>query len=72
MTRKELRCEECNTLLAVLENGAVIIEARHHGERHTTTFSLATLWALAHGEAGSRVSVTAEPSRDGHKGGPLR
>lgn len=64
MARKELRCE-CGTLVAVLENGALIIEARHHGERHTTTYSLTTLWALAHGNGPGRVSVTAEPAQDG-------
>ena len=72
MARKELRCEECGTLVAVLENGAVVIEVRHHGDRHRTTFSLATLWALAHSDGVGRVSVTAEPSSDGHKGGSLR
>lgn len=73
MARKELRCEDCGTIIAVLENGAIVIEVKHHrGERHRTTFSLATLWALAHGEGVSRISVTAEPVSENHRGDPLR
>ena len=72
MARSELRCEDCGTIVAVLENGAVVIESKHHGERHRSVFSLATLWAMAHGQGAGRVSVSAEPGRDGHKGGPLR
>ncbi len=59
--------------MAVLENGAIVIEARHHGERHRAVFSLATLFALAHGEGPGRLTVTAEPhQRRNHRGAPLR
>ena len=69
--RKELRCD-CGSIVATLENGALVIESRHHGERHRTVFSLATLWALAHCEGPGRVTLTAEPVDRNHRGEPLR
>jgi len=69
--RKELRCD-CGSIVAVLENGALVIESRHHGERHTTVFSLAMLWALAHGEGPGRLMLTAEPVARQNGREPLR
>ena len=64
MARKELRCsqEECSLPVAYLENGALIIESRHHGEKHETIFSIAALLALAYCEGLGKVTLSAEPS----------
>lgn len=35
-----LRCRECNTPIAILDQGCLVIEAKHHGERHITTISV--------------------------------
>ena len=41
-----LKCS-CGTTVATLENGCLVIEARHHGEKHRATFALDSLakWA---------------------------
>ena len=31
-----IRCDACNAIAAVEENGVLVIEHRHHGERHKT------------------------------------
>lgn len=67
MTKKELRCD-CGTLVAVLENGCLVIEAKHHGEKHVTSFSLATLWRMAHSGGPGRLTISAEPHSDGRAG----
>ena len=35
-----LKCEECETPVAELRQGIVVIEVRHHGERHVTAISV--------------------------------
>lgn len=72
MARKELRCEECGLVVGELQNGALLIKARHHGEQHTTTWSLATLVSWAHGDGPGKVTLSAEPVDGKHKGALLR
>ena len=38
-----LLCSQCNTPVAQLIGGYLIIQSKHHGERHTTVFNLTTL-----------------------------
>ena len=40
MTDKIFRCHECNLPFARLQNGAIVIESRHHGEKHTNSISV--------------------------------
>jgi hypothetical protein len=72
MTKKELRCEECNSIVGEVQNGALVIRARHHGEQHVTTWSIATLLALAHCDGPGKVTIAAEPVSSNHKGELLR
>ena len=34
------RCYKCNLPFARLQNGAIVIESRHHGEKHTNSISV--------------------------------
>jgi len=38
-----LTCGNCNTPVAEVLNGKLHIKSRHHGERHSTSFSLLEL-----------------------------
>ena len=46
MTEVLLRCDKCGTPFAAIQNGAIKIEARHHGEKHTNVVAIVEL--LAH------------------------
>lgn len=35
-----IRCSECNTPIAEVQNGCLVIKARHHGDEHTTVLPL--------------------------------
>lgn len=35
----KLSCTECNTPVAEIESGSLIIRSKHHGNRHVTVFS---------------------------------
>ena len=74
MATRELRCEECGSIIGELINGALVIKSRHHGEQHVTIFSLATLLALAHADGPGRLTLSAEPVGNHHdgKGPPLK
>ena len=37
---QKLICHDCKTPVAEIKEGVLIIEARHHGERHVTLISL--------------------------------
>lgn len=39
----KLRCAECGTPVAALQNGCLVIESKHHGEKHVSAFSV---WEL--------------------------
>jgi len=43
-----LRCGDCNLPVAHLENGAVVIKARHSGDRHVAAFAVLDLIRLAY------------------------
>jgi len=38
---KTVTCSECSTPTAQIERGTLVVKVRHHGEVHTTAFSLA-------------------------------
>ena len=40
MTDEIFRCHKCNLPFARLQNGAIVIESRHHGEKHTNSISV--------------------------------
>lgn len=42
-TNQLVRCSQCRTPIARLTPEALVIESRHHGERHVTVVSLASL-----------------------------
>lgn len=46
-----LRCAECGLPFGRIQNGALIIESRHHGERHTNTIAVQRLQQLARRDA---------------------
>lgn len=68
MATKTLKCEECGTCIGELVNGALVIKTRHHGQEHTTTFSLATLMALAYCDGPGKVTISAEPTNSKERG----
>lgn len=35
-----IRCSECNTPIAEVQNGCLVIRAKHHGDEHTTVLPL--------------------------------
>ena len=35
-----LRCSQCSTPLAEIQNGCLVIKAKHHGELHTTVIAI--------------------------------
>lgn len=45
---REVRCDECNSLLFKMRNGLLIIKTKHHGKDHTTVITFETLreWML--------------------------
>ena len=40
MTDKIFHCHKCNLPFARLQNGAIVIESRHHGEKHINSVSV--------------------------------
>ena len=40
---KYIPCAQCNTPIAELIGGFLIIRSRHHGEKHTTVLNLISL-----------------------------
>ena len=41
----DLRCRICDVPFATLQNGAIVIESRHHGQKHINTIAIADLLA---------------------------
>lgn len=41
----DLRCRTCGIPFAALQNGAIVVESRHHGQRHTNTIAIVDLLA---------------------------
>jgi len=39
----KIKCAECNTPIAELAAGSVIIRSKHHGKRHVTTLPVSDL-----------------------------
>lgn len=39
----KLKCHECNTPVAEIAGGSIIIKNRHHGQKHTTAFTVGDL-----------------------------
>ena len=37
---RRLQCQECNLPVSEVRAGSLIIRGRHHGQAHTSTFSL--------------------------------
>lgn len=49
-----LRCGQCGLPWAKISNGVLVVESRHHGDRHVNVISLAELerlWGAARGAA---------------------
>ena len=44
-----LACD-CGLPAGYLQNGLIVIECRHHGQKHVTYFSLLDLLVLAYGQ----------------------
>ena len=40
MMNKIFRCHKCNLPFARLQNGSIVIESRHHGEKHVNSISV--------------------------------
>lgn len=43
------RCGKCNTPIFAIQNNCLVIESRHHGEKHTTAIPILDLVYLAYG-----------------------
>jgi hypothetical protein len=41
-----LRCGQCGLPWAKLSNGVLVVESRHHGERHVNVIALETLFKM--------------------------
>jgi uncharacterized protein with PIN domain len=41
-----IRCDQCNTPVAEIRNGCMIIRSRHHRDQHVTVLPLAVLLDL--------------------------
>lgn len=41
-----LRCGQCGLPWAKVQNGVLVVESRHHGERHVNVIALAELFKL--------------------------
>lgn len=39
----KLLCAECNTPVAEVSGGSLVIKSKHHGEKHTTSISISEL-----------------------------
>jgi hypothetical protein len=39
----KLKCSECNTPVAEIAGGSIIIKNRHHGSKHTTSIAIGEL-----------------------------
>jgi hypothetical protein len=44
---KLIRCDECGTVIAKVKNLCLIIDSKHHGEKHTSVLELSKLIRLA-------------------------
>ena len=53
-----LRCSCCGLPFAVLQNGALVVQSQHSGNKHTNAISLAELARLARDE--SAIAETIE------------
>lgn len=42
----DVRCERCGQTILRLQDGCIIIQARHHGEKHVNVVSLRRLQEL--------------------------
>lgn len=42
-----IRCDKCGTPIAAVQNGCLVIEARHHGEKHVNAVSIWNLVLMA-------------------------
>jgi hypothetical protein len=51
-----LRCTECGLPYARVVNGVLVVESRHHGEKHTSVIAIAELDKLAE-DADHKVDV---------------
>jgi hypothetical protein len=50
-----LRCGQCGLPWAKISNGVLVVESRHHGDRHVNVISLdelARMWGAANAMAG--------------------
>jgi len=47
-----LRCQKCNTPCAYLENGELVIKARHWGETHENRYKVEDLLKLMRADNG--------------------
>lgn len=45
-----LRCRECNLPWAEIHNGCLIVESRHHAQKHTNVIPIQTLIDLSNKE----------------------
>ncbi len=38
-----IRCDECHVTVMAVQNGALVVKVKHHGETHTTVIPLTAL-----------------------------
>ncbi len=57
---KRLTCACCNQPFARLQNGAIVITSRHHGDRHTNCISLTDVLELLQEDHGSTKDRRSE------------
>ena len=57
-----LPCTTCGLPFGRIENGCLVIESRHHGEKHVNVMALTKVIELAGGRTGSSASAHNGPA----------
>lgn len=62
--QSDIRCTECDSLVAKVERGALVIESKHHGAKHRTVIGLDWLKRLIE-EPDSNLTIASDPAKAG-------
>lgn len=62
---KVFRCYKCDLPFARLQNGSIVIESRHHGEKHVNSISVWDLVLLVLKSVASIEKSTPDVRKDG-------
>lgn len=60
MAEEVIHCDECQLPAAKIVAGALVIECRHHGEKHKTVVSVSDLVAIANDQVDELLTIDSE------------